>query len=67
MATDQWKEDFLNQIQGADIGQFCLKGEKFNIYGLPFFNRDRIVSQELQNFESKLKELTEITPNPDFI
>lgn len=67
LATDQWKEDFLNQIQGADIGQFCLKGEKFNIYGLPFFNRDRIVSQKLQNFESKLKELTEITPNPDFI
>ena len=67
LANDQWKEDFLNQIQRADIGEFCLKGEKFNIYGLPFFNRDRIVSQKLQNFESKLKELTQITPNPDFI
>ena len=67
LATDQWKEDFLNQIQGADIGQFCLKGEKFNIYGLPFFNRDRTVAQKLQNFQSKFKELTGVTPNPDFM
>ena len=67
LANDQWKEDFLNQIQGADIGQFCLKGEKFNIYGLPFFNRDRNVPQRLQNFEAKLKEITDLTPNPDFI
>lgn len=67
LANDQWKEDFLNQIQGADIGQFCLKGEKFNIYGLPFFNRDRNVPQRLQNFQAKLKEITNLTPNPDFI
>ena len=67
LANDQWKEDFLNQIQGADIGQFCLKGEKFNIYGLPFFNRDRNVPQRLQNFEAKLKEITDLTPNPDFL
>ena len=26
LANDKWKEDFLNQIQGADTGQFCLKG-----------------------------------------
>lgn len=67
LATDQWKENFLNQIQGADIGQFCLKGEKFNIYGLPFFNRDRNIPQQLQNFDAKLKELTGLTPNPDFM
>ena len=67
LANDQWKEDFLNQIQGADIGQFCLKGEKFNIYGLPFFNRDRNVPQRLQNFQAKLKEITDLTPNPDFL
>lgn len=67
LVTDQWKENFLNQIQGADIGQFCLKGEKFNIYGLPFFNRDHTVAQKLQNFDAKLKELTGFTPNPDFI
>lgn len=67
LVTDQWKEDFLNQIQGADTGQFCLKGEKFNIYGLPFFNRDRNVPQRLQNFEAKLKEITDLTPNPDFL
>ena len=67
LATDQWKEDFLNQIQCAGIGQFCLKGEKFNIYGLPFFNRDRNIPQRLQNFDAKLKELTGITPNPDFL
>ena len=67
LANDQWKEDFLNQIQGADIGQFCLKGEKFNIYGLPFFNRDRNVPQRLQNFTAKLKDITGVTPNPDFL
>ena len=67
LAYDQWKENFLNQIQGADIGQFCLKGEKFNIYGLPFFNRDSNVPQKLENFKAKLKEITDLTPNPDFL
>lgn len=67
LANDQWKENFLNQIQGADIGQFCLKGEKFNIYGLPFFNRDSSVSTKLQNFDVRFKEITGITPNPDFL
>lgn len=67
LANDQWKENFLNQIQGADIGQFCLKGEKFNIYGLPFFNRDSTVSTKLQNFDARFKEITSITPNPDFL
>lgn len=55
LANDKWKEDFLKQIQGADIGQFCLKGEKFNIYGMPFFNKERI-----SDFEIKLNELTQI-------
>ncbi len=67
LANDQWKENFLNQIHGADIGQFCLKGEKFNIYGLPFFNRDSTVSTKLQNFDARFKEITSITPNPDFL
>ncbi len=67
LANDQWKENFLNQIQGADIGQFCLKGEKFNIYGLPFFNRDRNVPRKLQNFQAKFKEITDLSPNPDFL
>ena len=67
LAYDQWKENFLNQIQGADIGQFCLKGEHFNIYGLPFFNRDPNVPQKMQNFTAKLKDITGVTPNPDFI
>lgn len=58
LANDKWKEEFLNQIQGADTGQFCLKGERFNIYGLPFFNSDKNVPQRLQNFEARFKELT---------
>jgi len=58
LANDKWKEDFLNQIQGANTGQFCLKGERFNIYGLLFFNSDKNVPQRLQNFEAQFKELT---------
>ena len=61
LANDQWKEDFLNQIQGADIGQFYLKGEKFNIYGLPFFNHDVNVLQKLENFKVQLKQVTGIS------
>lgn len=66
LANDQWKEDFLNQIQGADIGQFCLKGEKFNIYGLPFFNRDSNVPKKIENFKAQFKEITGYTTDPDF-
>ena len=66
LANDQWKEDFLNQIQGADIGQFCLKGEKFNIYGLPFFNRDPNVPKKIENFTTQFKEITGCATNPDF-
>lgn len=61
LAYDQWKENFLNQIQGADIGQFCLKGEKFDIYGLPFFNRDENRAEKLQNFELQLEEVTGVS------
>lgn len=67
LANDQWKEDFLNQIQGADIGEFCLKGEKFNIYGLPFFNRDPNVPKKIENFRAQFKEITGYTTDPHFI
>lgn len=67
LANDQWKEDFLNQIQGADTGLFTLKGERFNIYGVPFFNRDSNRPEKLQNFEAQLKEITGLTPNPNFM
>ena len=60
LAYDQWKENFLNQIQSADIGQFYLKGEHFNIYGLPFFNRDPNVPQKLENFKVQLEKVTGI-------
>ena len=66
LANDQWKEDFLNKIQGADIGEFCLKGEKFNIYGLPFFNRDPNVPKKIENFKTQFKEITGYTTDPDF-
>lgn len=57
IATDQWKEDFLNQINpNADLGAFILKGEHFNIFGLPFFNTDK--QQKRQNFELQFGEVT---------
>ena len=61
IANDQSKENFLGQISGADIGAFTLKGEHFNIYGLPFFNTDSNRPDKLNNFEAKFKEVTDIS------
>jgi len=57
IATDQWKEDFLNQINpNADLRAFILKGEHFNIFGLPFFNTEKQLKR--QNFELQFGEVT---------
>lgn len=53
--------------KGADTGLFTLKGERFNIYGVPFFNRDSNRPEKLQNFEAQLKEITGLTSNPNFM
>jgi type III restriction enzyme len=55
IAKDQWKQDFLNEINiKAKVKKVELlyEDEKFKIFGLPFYNY-----QTRQKFETKFKEV----------
>ncbi len=58
IAKDQWKEDFLNEINiKAKVKKVELlyEDDKFKIFGLPFYNY-----QTKQKFETKFKEVLKV-------
>ena len=58
IANDQWKEDFLNEINiKAKVKKVELlyEDDKFKIFGLPFYNY-----QTRHKFETKFKEVLKV-------
>ena len=55
LKTDQWKEDFLQQIQKQAEVRWLTATDKFVVWGLPFYNEEREVRFN-ENFEKDIFE-----------
>ena len=55
IATDQWKEDFLKQIEQEHKLDTVFENKDFKLIGMPFYN-EQLKKTE---FDNKLKEVTE--------
>ena len=44
MKTDQWKEDFLKEIENKYQLQTLAENESYNLIGMPFYNKDTEVN-----------------------
>ena len=55
LKTDQWKEEFLLQIQQQAEVRWLTATDKFMVWGLPFYNEEREVKFN-ENFEKDIFE-----------
>ncbi len=55
LAQDAWKESFLKSLKESFIIEQLWKGQKFNVWGLPFYNEE----QRMHEFQQGFNELVD--------